>query len=196
MTRRRTQCVIIIATKGQDSEENSRTDIPLQPVSSAHSGRTVCVWEVQGGFCMWDKLNRLSAPGFKAWPLQLTKEIEFVTKKMHFPLNPPDQPSQTHKLSLWRLNGQKRGRIGCSGELWKPWSYYPPPWKMCLQAPGAFNLSLLCALIHGDDGGALVWVLLFCRCWAGHWKKKRKRGTGARCRPVSAGNPSVQRKVK
>lgn len=37
---------------------------------------------------MWDKLNRLYALGFKAWPLQLTKEIEFVTKKMHFPLNP------------------------------------------------------------------------------------------------------------
>lgn len=37
---------------------------------------------------MWDKLNRLYAPAFKAWPLQLTKEIEFVTKKMHFPLNP------------------------------------------------------------------------------------------------------------
>lgn len=37
---------------------------------------------------MWDKLNRLYALGFKARPLQLTKEIEFVTKKMHFPLNP------------------------------------------------------------------------------------------------------------
>lgn len=41
-----------------------------------------------GGYCMWDKLNRLYALGFKAWPLQLTKEIEFVTEKMHFPLNP------------------------------------------------------------------------------------------------------------
>lgn len=37
---------------------------------------------------MWDKLNGLYAPAFKAWPLQLTKEIEFVTKKMRSPLNP------------------------------------------------------------------------------------------------------------
>ena len=25
---------------------------------------------------------------FKAWPLQLTKEIEFASEKMHFSLNP------------------------------------------------------------------------------------------------------------
>lgn len=37
---------------------------------------------------MWRTLNSLYALHFKAWPLQLTKEIEFVTKKMHFPLNP------------------------------------------------------------------------------------------------------------
>lgn len=41
-----------------------------------------------GRYCMWHKLNRLYALGFKAWPLQLTKEIEFVTEKMHFPPNP------------------------------------------------------------------------------------------------------------
>lgn len=34
-----------------------------------------------GGYCMWHKLNRLYVLVFKAWPLQLTKEIEFVTKK-------------------------------------------------------------------------------------------------------------------
>lgn len=67
---------------------------------------------------MWDKLNRLYALGFKAWPLQLTKEIEFVTKKMHFPLNPlTSRHRHTNSLKAKR---QKRGRIGCSGELWQP----------------------------------------------------------------------------
>ncbi|CAB1424920.1 unnamed protein product [Pleuronectes platessa] len=48
---------------------------------------------------VWDKLNRLYAPGLKAWPLQLTTEIEFVTEKMHFPLNPLTGRHR-HKLSL------------------------------------------------------------------------------------------------
>lgn len=50
---------------------------------------------------MWDKLNRLYTLGFKAWPLQLTKEIEFVTEKMHFPLNPLTD-TQTFSLKAKR----------------------------------------------------------------------------------------------
>lgn len=34
---------------------------------------------------------------------------------------------------------------------------------MCVQAPGAFNLSLLCALIHG--GGGALWVFLSVVHW-------------------------------
>lgn len=57
--------------------------------SSAHAVRSIHTkGRGSGGCCMWDKLNRLYTLGFKAWPLQLTKEIEFVTEKMHFPLNP------------------------------------------------------------------------------------------------------------
>lgn len=76
------------------------------------------------------------------------RKLSLWPKKCTFLLTPWPAVTDTQTFSL-KAKRQKRGRIGCSGELWKPWSYYPPPWKMCLQAPGAFNLSLLCALIHG-----------------------------------------------
>lgn len=68
---------------------------------------------------------------------------------------------------------------------------------MCVQAPGAFNLSLLCALIHGG-GGALCECFFFVssalatgKCGAsGFWPQSKSDSVLS----MSRGIPSVQRK--
>lgn len=84
------------------------------------------------------------------------RKLSLWPKKCTFLLTP--WPAVTDTQTLWRLNGQKRGRIGCSGELWKSWSYYPPPEK-CVCRPQEL-LTFCCSVLWFM--GATV---LPCECY-------------------------------
>lgn len=107
---------------------------------------------------MWRTLNSLYGLRFKPWPLRLTKEIEFVTKKMHFPLNP--------LTSRHRHTNSLKAKQAETKEDWLFWGVIealillPTPEK-CVCRPREL-LTFPCAVIHGA-GATTTLALVSCQ---------------------------------
>lgn len=115
-------------------------------------------------------IKRALFAGLKSCPLQHTVEIEFQAKKKSSkPLKSLPSLHWHTQTSPLRPNQTKRGRIGSSWELWKPWSHYSPL-EECICVARAlltFPCSWLWITRPVQLGfKALLFVNLMGRIWA------------------------------